>query len=175
MSLDSFDAQGDVKLGRWSKIHPSVRLVATPPGCITLAPRCHLKSGVIVNAYGGLVKFEGRVTVGEYSVVYGHGGVLVGEGTAIAPHVVISAQEHILDSDFPVRFSGETARGIVIGSNCLISARSVILDGVSLGDGCVIGAGAVVTRSMPAGYVCVGNPCRPVRRIESNKSYGHEA
>lgn len=172
MSPTSPEISGSVRIGNGCKFGGGVRIVATGHARIEIGNRCHLKSGTILNAYGGHIRIMDRVTIGEYCVVYGHGGIEIGCGTAIAPHVVITAQEHILDSDFPIRFSGETAAGIRIGTNCLLSARSVVLDGVELGNRCVIGAGAVVTRSMPAGFVCFGVPCRPIKLIERNLNYG---
>jgi acetyltransferase-like isoleucine patch superfamily enzyme len=163
---------GNVHYGRECKFGNGVQLIAKGHASIELGDRCHLKSGTILNAYGGHIRVMDRVTFGEYCVVYGHGGIDIGSGTAIAPHVVISAQEHIVGSDFPIRFSGETAIGIHIGENCLISARTVVLDGVNIGDHCVIGAGAVVTKSMPAAYICFGVPCRPISKIERNSNYG---
>ena len=40
-----------------------------------------------------------------------------------------------------------------------------VLGGVTIGDGAVIGAGSVVTKDIPAGYLAVGVPCRPLRPI----------
>jgi acetyltransferase-like isoleucine patch superfamily enzyme len=36
---------------------------------------------------------------------------------------------------------------------------------VNVGANTVVGAGSVVTRDLPAGHLCVGNPCRPIRTI----------
>ena len=47
-----------------------------------------------------------------------------------------------------------------------IGGHVVILPGVTIGDGAVIGAGSVVTRDIPAHTLAVGNPCRPLRRLE---------
>jgi maltose O-acetyltransferase len=41
----------------------------------------------------------------------------------------------------------------------------IVCPGVTVGAGAVVGAGSVVTRSMPAGHLCLGNPCRPVREL----------
>jgi acetyltransferase-like isoleucine patch superfamily enzyme len=55
---------------------------------------------------------------------------------------------------------------ILIGSNCFIGARAVILPGVRIGDNCVVGAGAVVTRSVPDNSVVAGAPARVVCTYE---------
>ena len=44
----------------------------------------------------------------------------------------------------PIRHQGVVRKGIKIGSNCWIGAKSTILDGVVLGDGCIVAAGAVL-------------------------------
>lgn len=44
----------------------------------------------------------------------------------------------------------------------------IILANVTIGDGCTVGAGSVVTRSIPARTVVVGNPARPVKRINED-------
>lgn len=49
---------------------------------------------------------------------------------------------------------------IIIGNNCFIGARALILPGISIGDDCVVGAGAVVTKDVPAGSVVAGVPAR---------------
>ena len=51
-----------------------------------------------------------------------------------------------------------------------IGGNVVILPGVTIGDGAVIGAGSVVTRDVPAHTLAVGNPCRPLRKIEEEGS-----
>ncbi len=59
----------------------------------------------------------------------------------------------------------EFAKDIHIGSNVWLAANVVVLGGVTIGDGAVIGAGSVVTKDIPAGYLAVGVPCRPLRPI----------
>jgi putative colanic acid biosynthesis acetyltransferase WcaF len=52
---------------------------------------------------------------------------------------------------------------IDIGRDVFIGAKALILPGVVIGESAVIGAGAVVSRDMPAGMICAGNPCRPIK------------
>lgn len=51
----------------------------------------------------------------------------------------------------------------VIGRDCFIGARSLILPGVRIGDGAIVGAGAVVTRDVPERAIVAGNPAQIVR------------
>jgi len=55
-------------------------------------------------------------------------------------------------------------RGASIGSNC------TILPNVTIGEKAIIGAGSVVTKDVPAHTIVAGNPARPIRRVEEEKS-----
>jgi putative colanic acid biosynthesis acetyltransferase WcaF len=35
--------------------------------------------------------------------------------------------------------------------------------GVVINKGVVVGSGSIVTKDLPEGYVCVGNPAKPIR------------
>ena len=59
----------------------------------------------------------------------------------------------------------ERALPITIGDDCWIGANVCVLPGVTIGAGCVIGAGSLVTKDVPAGWLAMGSPCRPVREI----------
>lgn len=113
----------------------------------------------------GHITIANRVSIGEYTVIAGHGGITIGENSIIAGHCYISAANHIFDdTTVDIRFQGETAKGIIIEKNVWIGARVVVLDGVHIGEGAIIGAGAVVTKNIPAGHICVGNPIRILRK-----------
>jgi acetyltransferase-like isoleucine patch superfamily enzyme len=49
---------------------------------------------------------------------------------------------------------------IVIGNDCWIGTRVIILPGVHLGNKCIVAAGAVVTRSFPDNCIIGGVPAK---------------
>ncbi len=153
-------------LGLHTKIEDYVLLDTgvLPRAFIRTGQRCKIKQGVIIRSLDGFVSVGNRVSIGEYTVIAGHGGVTIGDETIIASHCSISAANHIFtDETTSVRYQGETAAGIEIGSNVWIGSRVVILDGVSIASGVIVGAGSVVTRSLPPNSICVGVPCRVIR------------
>jgi acetyltransferase-like isoleucine patch superfamily enzyme len=98
-------------------------------------------------------------------VLYGHGGLNIGDNARIAAHVVIVPANHVfMEADVPIAHQGETRMGVTIGSDVWIGAGALILDGVTIGAGAVVGAGTVVTRDVPELTVVVGNPARVLRR-----------
>lgn len=95
--------------------------------------------------------------------------VHIGEGTIIAPNVVI------VDSDFHGLWppdnrvinptAAEKDEDVVIGKNVWIGIQSILLKGVSVGDNSVIAAGSIVTTDIPANVLAGGVPARIIRRL----------
>ncbi len=54
---------------------------------------------------------------------------------------------------------------IVIGNNCFIGARSIILPGVTLGEKTVVGAGSVVSKSFQGDVIIAGNPAKVIGNV----------
>ncbi|XPV75775.1 MAG: acyltransferase [Desulfovibrio sp.] len=155
-----------------AKIHPDVELICSESGQIIIDDFCHIKKGVVINSYGGIVHIKSKSTIGEYSVLYGHGGIEIGEATAVAPHCTISAQQHIESNQIPLRFTGEVTNGIIIEAGCLIGSHCFVGDNITIGKMTIIGANSTVIRSIPSEVLAVGTPCEVVRKICSNKLYG---
>ena len=86
----------------------------------------------------------------------------------IGDHCVIGSDVIIADTDFhsldPILRSSQQdslnaiSRPIVIGDDCFIGGRSIILKGVQLGDQVIVGAGSVVTKNFERGSIIAGNP-----------------
>jgi acetyltransferase-like isoleucine patch superfamily enzyme len=60
----------------------------------------------------------------------------------------------------------------VVGRNCFIGARSMLLPGVVVGDESIVAAGAVVTKDVPPRTIVAGNPAVVIRRDIEVGRYG---
>jgi acetyltransferase-like isoleucine patch superfamily enzyme len=141
-------------------------------GIIEIGDGCHLKQGCILRTYGGRITLKDRVSIGEYTIIYGHGGVTVGEATIIAPHCTISAQKHIFPANVPLRYSGETKSGITIDSGSIISSHVVVVDSVFIGKNVMIGANSLVNTDIPDSSFAAGSPIKIISSDIPNKLYG---
>lgn len=91
--------------------------------------------------------------------------VKIGNNVFCGPGVQIYTASHPIDPE--LRKSVEFSKPVVIGDDCWIGGNSIICPGVTIGNRCVIGAGSVVTKDIPDDTVAVGNPARPIRKINS--------
>lgn len=55
---------------------------------------------------------------------------------------------------------------VIIGDNCWIGARAIILPGIKIGNSSVVAAGAVVIKDVPDFTIVAGVPAEPVKRID---------
>lgn len=161
-----FESPDKIRIENGCRIGRGARLIGTSLETtgIHLGPLIRIRPYVHIYAYGGKVTLGRRVTIGEGSVVCGHGGLTIGENTMISWLCSIIPGNHIFDRvDIPLRLQGEERLGVRIGKNAWIGSNATIVDGVSIGDDAVIGAGAVVTRDIPDWAVAVGVPARVIR------------
>jgi acetyltransferase-like isoleucine patch superfamily enzyme len=118
----------------------------------------------VLQAWGGSITLGRNVFVGEYTVIYGHGGVTVGDDTLIAMHCrIVSANHTIPGRGEKIRDKADILLPTTIGRDVWLGAGVAVLGGVTIGDGCVVAAGSVVTRDLPPYAVAVGVPARVVR------------
>jgi acetyltransferase-like isoleucine patch superfamily enzyme len=134
-------------------------------GKVTVGDACELNQCVELNPFGGSIRIARRVWLGPYVVIYGQGGVEIGEQTLISMHCTILSSNHAI----PAR--GTLIRGVAddllptkIGRDVWIGANAVILGGVTIGDGAVVAAGAVVNRDVDPGAIVAGVPAREIRK-----------
>lgn len=151
------------RIGLGTIVHPGASIDARGRGEVTVGDNCEIHRGVLLWAYGGSIRIGNHSTVNPYSVIYGHGGVIIGSYVRIATHVVIIPANHVFtDCSRPIARQGLTSDGIRIEDDVWIGAGARVLDGIRIARGCVIAAGAVVTKStIPLG-VYAGVPARCV-------------
>lgn len=147
----------------WSStIHWSV-VVQRGGGAISIGKRTSLDRGVLLRAYGGVIRIGSDCTINPYSVIFGDGGLVIGNGVRIAAHTVIVPANHIFsDPDKFIFEQGESRLGITIEDDVWLGAGVRVLDGVNIKKGTVVGAGAVVTKSTEAFGVYVGVPAKKI-------------
>lgn len=123
-----------------------------------------------------------QIQVGDYSygriycMCYSDGPKLrIGRFCSIAPEVTF-----VLNADHPTNlistypFASKLNLGIdkmdlvskgdiVVGDDCWIGYRSIVLSGVTIGQGAIISAGAVVTKDVPPYAIVGGVPAKVLR------------
>lgn len=92
------------------------------------------------------------------------GGIKIGDDTIFGNYVSLHAENHnYSDATLPIRLQGVNHKGISIGKNCWIGAKTTILDGTKLGDGCIVAAGAVVRGEFPDNVIIGGVPAKIIK------------
>jgi acetyltransferase-like isoleucine patch superfamily enzyme len=155
-----------IKLGSSVVIERYARLFAYGNSAeIIIHDNTYIHSYVLIKADNGKIRIGKNCTINDYSILYGHGDLIIGDDVHIAAHTIIIPMNHIYQGpNIPISQQGTSKIGITIEDGVWIGASVVILDGVKVGKGAVIGAGAVVTESIPAYAVAVGVPAKVVKQ-----------
>ncbi|MFP4488753.1 MAG: acyltransferase, partial [Bacteroidales bacterium] len=91
----------------------------------------------------------------------------IGNGVQIGPRLLIECHDHTFNVVGKTLWEIRKIKnygGVSIEDDVWIGANVSILKGVTIGEGTVVGASSVVTRSLPPYTVCVGIPCKPVKK-----------
>jgi acetyltransferase-like isoleucine patch superfamily enzyme len=134
-------------------------------GKIVMGPECWIEEGAILDAFGGSIILGPKVFLGPYVVIYGHGGVNIGDSCLISMHSRILSSNHtIAPVGRDIRLEPDILLPTRIGRDVWLGAGVTVLGGVTIGDGCVVGAGAVVADDLPPYAVAVGAPAKVIRQ-----------
>lgn len=159
---------GGYKAGRNSRIDKAARI---SPGTV-MGELCEIHPYVILERKGGKIEIGNNVSINPACIIYGHGGIKIGNDVRIAAQVVCVPANHNYDRrDELIRKQGQTYKGIVIEDDVWIGTGAKILDGVTIAKGCVIAAGAVVSKSTEPYGVYAGVPARKIKERGDQESY----
>jgi putative colanic acid biosynthesis acetyltransferase WcaF len=97
--------------------------------------------------------------VGDDAVLYNLGPITIGAHVSVSHRVYLCTGLHDMTQ---VTFD-IGARPIFIEDEAWLANDCFVSPGVRIGRGTVIGARSTVLADMPAGMLCAGYPCRPIR------------
>jgi len=114
---------------------------------------------------------DGEVTIGDYCTLVGaiiatNGPVVIGDYSFLAHEVTLA--DHIAATPATLNrpAHAKASKPIILGSNCWIGARAILLGGANIGEGAIIGAAAVVNDVIPPYTIAVGNPARVIKKVK---------
>lgn len=109
--------------------------------------------------YPWKVRIGNYVWIGDGAELYSLGEIEIGDHAVVSQRSYLCASDHDYQSvSFDIR-----ARSVVIGEQAWVATDVYVGPGVTIGAGAVIGARSSVFRDMPAGMVCFGSPCKPIK------------
>lgn len=115
---------------------------------------------------GGGIMIEDDCYIGQCFSVMAGGDVIIKKATLIASYVAVISENHSMNPMLGIDYGKQALikKDVVIGENCWIGERAIILPGVSIGDWSIIGAGSVVNKSIPPYSIAAGNPARVIKQ-----------
>jgi putative colanic acid biosynthesis acetyltransferase WcaF len=127
----------------------------------------YVGNGVLIRpsasiTYPWKVRLGDHCWIGDNVVLYSLGPISIGAHAVVSQNSYLCAGDHDMEAvDFPLR-----GREITVEEEAWVASDVFIAPGVTIGRGAVIGARSSVFKDMPAGMVCMGHPCRPIKRRE---------
>lgn len=161
-----FEYPRNVEVGQDARIARQAILRAntkTAPG-IRIGARTLVLENVLINANEGHVSVGKDSWLGPFTLIYGNGGVDIGDNVLIAAHSSINTVSHHAErTEVPINEQGIYLDPVVIEDDVWLGLNVSVLQGVRIGKGSIIGAGAVVTRDIPPYSIAVGIPAKVIR------------
>ncbi|MDQ6933374.1 MAG: acyltransferase, partial [Candidatus Eremiobacteraeota bacterium] len=145
-------------------------------GC-SIDVRAYLNcSGGSWNNYSGYIRTGDNCEIGPYNILWGAGGITLGNNVHLGAHVHITAHESIVprEGDDVFKPLGMKFSPVVVEDHVLISSGTIITPGVRIGHHTQIGAGAVVTSNIPPYSIAVGSPARVIRTLAQDENLSVE-
>lgn len=111
------------------------------------------------------IHFPWRLTIGDHAWIGEEAWLLNLAEIDIGAHCCISQRAFLCTGNHDYRRSDMAYRNspIRLEDGAWVGAQSFVGPGVTIGCDAVVAAGSIVTRDLPAGMVCAGSPCVPIR------------
>lgn len=124
--------------------------------------RAYLSCGTL-NGARGFIRLGDDVEIGPYCVLWGGGGITIGNNVHLGARVHVTSQQgRPIQASDPRPLIVDVAP-VIIGDDVLVYSGAIIVPGVHVGDHAVIAAGAVVIDDVQPYAFVGGVPARPLR------------
>ena len=116
---------------------------------------------------------EGRITLGDACLMSPGSRISASDEIVLGDGCMLANGAYITDSDWHGLYNridrDEAPTPVRLGDNVWVGDHATVLKGVTIGDNSVVAARSVVTKDVPANVVVAGNPARVVKAV----SYTH--
>jgi acetyltransferase-like isoleucine patch superfamily enzyme len=163
LSLRGYSIANGVQIGK------NVSIFQGKKSSIQISSGTFIGDGVRLKAgFDGSIHIANNVYIHDYSIIFAHCALYIGDNTLISPQVFITDFNHKKSAlgkrELLTDSNGYTESPVTIGKNVWIGTHAVILPGVEIGDNAVVGAGSVVTKNVPANSIVAGNPAKIIKK-----------
>jgi acetyltransferase-like isoleucine patch superfamily enzyme len=158
---------GNIKIGNGVVIQDRAEIIVNGrSSLIEISDNSKIHSYSHLRTYNGSIFIGANTTINRNCIIYGHGGVHIGNNVLVAANVtILSANHRYSNVDEIIRQQGLDLKGTRIEDNVWIGINTTILGGVTIGSGSIIGAGSLVTKSIPPKSIAYGSPARVVKKL----------
>lgn len=158
----------NIFISKLAYVCPSAKLDIVHGGQISIGENTEILSGVILMTYGGKISIGKNCSINPYTILYGHGDLVIGDNVLIAGQCMLIPANHRFERlDIPINQQGVSSKGIIIEDDVWIAGGCQILDGVVIGKGSIVAAGSVVTKSIEPYSIVAGIPA-VVKKMRRN-------
>lgn len=165
-----FDVPENVVLGENTYLHSAFAFLhyrSERPGAVRIGRHTAMYDATMFD-----LGPKGEVEIGAYGLING-AHFIANSRIVLGDFVYLSYEVYITDAAAPVPPideayavpAGGDAPTVVIGDDCWVGLRSVVMAGTHLGRGVIVGAGSVVDSDVPDYCVVAGNPARIVGSV----------
>lgn len=114
---------------------------------VKIGKRCHFSSYVLLDLiYPQMITIEDNVTISHNVMIFTHAN---------------PTANLFLKEKYPRK-----VEPVIIKKGAVINPGSIIIAGVTIGKDAIVSVGSVVTENVPDRTIVVGNPARPIKKIE---------
>lgn len=163
----ALDYPGNIRVGAGSRLarHSVIRANTDQhPGIDIGADSMVLESSVL-NANQGHIRVGAHAWLGPFTLIYGNGGVDIGDHVLIAAHSAINSISHHAErTDMPMAEQGIYCDPVRIEDDVWLGLGVTVLQGVTIGRGSIVGAGSLVNKDIPPYSIAVGTPAKVIRQ-----------